>query len=447
MACISSSAWQQQAVVVFFLIAVAASQCGAVRHMGTAPSVVKLSEHNLPGTTQVENSRAAGHALANAKNTVQLTAAADDSVMGVSTNYTRRVLAGCGTGNPIDDCWRCDPDWASHRQSLADCAIGFGRNAVGGQNGQIYIVTDNSDDDVVNPTPGTLRWGAIQDEPLWIIFQQDMLIELKEELMMNSFKTLDGRGANVHIAGRACLTIQFVSNIIVHGIHIHDCVSTGPATIRSTPEHVGNRGTTDGDGINVFGSNNIWIDHNYFANCADGLTDVIEGSTAITISNNYFTNHDKVMLLGAHPQDTFDKNMEVTVAFNHFGANLVQRMPRCRFGYFHVVNNYYYSWGTYAVGGSENPTINSEGNYYIAPSGAPFKEVTKRLEDDGTESIADWESWNWRSAGDIFINGAYFTPSGVNSNDATFYAKATSFSARPASMVGVMTNDAGPLML
>jgi pectate lyase len=112
-----------------------------------------------------------------------------------------------------------------------------------------------------------------------------------------------------------------------------------------------------------------------------------------------------------------------------------------------VVNNYYYSWGTYAVGGSENPTINSEGNYYIAPSGAPFKEVTKRLEDDGTESIADWESWNWRSAGDIFINGAYFTPSGVNSNDATFYAKATSFSARPASMVSVMTNDAGPLML
>lgn len=78
MACISSSAWQPQAVVVLFLIAVAASQCGAVRHMGTAPSVVKLSEHNLPGTIQVENSRAAGHALANAKNTVQLTAAADD---------------------------------------------------------------------------------------------------------------------------------------------------------------------------------------------------------------------------------------------------------------------------------------------------------------------------------------------------------------------------------
>jgi hypothetical protein len=57
-----------------------------------------------------------------------------------------------------------DPYRASHRQSLGDCAIGFGRNAVGGQNGQIYIVTDNSDDDVMNPNSRTLRWGAIQNE-------------------------------------------------------------------------------------------------------------------------------------------------------------------------------------------------------------------------------------------------------------------------------------------
>jgi hypothetical protein len=36
----------------------------------------------------------------------------------------------------------------------------------------------------------------------------------------------------------------------------------------------------------------------------------------------------QVMLLGAHPKDTIDKDMRVTVAFNHFGANLVERMPR-----------------------------------------------------------------------------------------------------------------------
>jgi pectate lyase len=47
---------------------------------------------------------------------------------------------------------------------------------------------------------------------------------------------------------------------------------------------------------------------------------------------------------------------------------------RCRHGKFHVVNNNYQGWGMYAIGGSENPTINSEGNRFFAPNGA--KEVS-----------------------------------------------------------------------
>lgn len=62
-----------------------------------------------------------------------------------------------------------------------------------------------------------------------------MNIQLKEELIMNSYKTLDGRGHNVHISGGACLTLQYVNNIIIHNIHIHDCKSTGPADVRSSP--------------------------------------------------------------------------------------------------------------------------------------------------------------------------------------------------------------------
>ncbi|RVW68963.1 putative pectate lyase 5 [Vitis vinifera] len=122
-----------------------------------------------------------------------------------SINASRRNLGyfSCGTGNPIDDCWRCDANWDKNRQRLADCAIGFGKDAMGGKNGRIYVVTDSEDDDPVNPRPGTLRHAVIQDEPLWIIFKRDMVIKLKQELVMNSFKTIDGRGASVHIAGRA----------------------------------------------------------------------------------------------------------------------------------------------------------------------------------------------------------------------------------------------------
>lgn len=239
-----------------------------------------------------------------------------------------------------------------------------------------------------------------------------MSIHLRNELILTSFKTIDGRGFNVHIAGGAGLTLQSISNVIIHGVHIHDTVPTGPATVRSSMTHSGGRGRTDGDAINIYSSHDIWIDHCYFANGADGLVDVTMGSTGVTISNNYFTDHDKVILLGAHPRDMFDMHMRVTVAYNHFGPRLIERLPRyplcalsgfeighvcnhvvcfvivlvvvmkhrfCRIrhGCVHVLNNMYEGWGMYAIGGSEGPTIVSQGNVFTAPNGGN-KEVCSR---------------------------------------------------------------------
>lgn len=48
---------------------------------------------------------------------------------------------------------------------------------------------------------------------------------------------------------------------------------------------------------------------------------------------------------------------------------------RCRHGYFHVVNNDYTHWEMYAIGGSADPTINSQGNRYLAPANPFAKEV------------------------------------------------------------------------
>ncbi|KAH1131337.1 hypothetical protein J1N35_002715 [Gossypium stocksii] len=277
-------------------------------------------------------------------------------------NVSRRNLKylSCATGNPIDDCWRCDPNWEKNRRRLADCAIGFGKNAIGGRDGKLYVVTDSSDDDPVNPKPGTLRHAVIQDEPLWIVFARDMTIQLKEELIMNSFKTIDGRGASVHIAGGPCITIQFVTNIIIHGLHIHDCKQGGNAMVRDSPRHYGWRTTSDGDGV-------------------------------------------------------------------------------CRHGYFHVVNNDYTHWEMYAIGGSANPTINSQGNRFTAPNDIFSKEVTKH--EDAPES--EWKNWNWRSEGDLMVNGAFFTRSGAGASSS--YAKASSLGARPSSHVATITNNAGAL--
>ncbi|KAL6579767.1 hypothetical protein OROMI_007791 [Orobanche minor] len=346
----------------------------------------------------------------------------------------------CKTGNPIDDCWRCDSNWEKNRQKLADCVIGFGKNAIGGRDGKIYVVTDHENDDPVNPRPGTLRHAVIQEEPLWIIFARDMVIQLKEELIMNSFKTIDGRGASVHISGGPCITIQYVTNIIIHGVHIHDCKQGGNAMVRDSPRHSGYRTVSDGDGVSIFGGSHVWVDHCSFSNCQDGLIDAIHGSTAITISNNHMAHHDKVMLLGHSDAYIQDKGMQVTIAFNHFGEGLVQRMPRCRHGYFHVVNNDYTHWEMYAIGGSANPTINSQGNRFLAPNAKSSKEVTKH--EDAAEY--EWRKWNWRSEGDLMLNGAFFRPSGAGGASSS-YAKASSLGAMPSALVGPLTSAAGPL--
>ncbi|XP_049379175.1 probable pectate lyase 13 [Solanum stenotomum] len=348
------------------------------------------------------------------------------------------ITTQCETGNPIDDCWRCDPNWSKNRQRLADCAIGFGQNAIGGKNGKYYVVSDSSDLDTVNPTPGTLRYAVIQEEPLWIIFSGDMFIKLKHELIVNSYKTIDGRGAKVHITGNGCITLQYISNVIIHNIHIYNCLPSGNTDIRSTPTHVGHRGRSDGDGISIFASRNIWIDHCALSHCTDGLIDAIMGSTGITISNSYFSHHDEVMLLGHDDKYLPDAGMQVTIAFNHFGVGLVQRMPRCRRGYIHVVNNDFTEWQMYAIGGSANPTINSQGNRYTAPLDANAKEVTKRVETDEGE----WSGWNWRTDGDVMVNGAFFVPSGEEGL-GNQYAKASSVEPKSAAIIDQLTLNAG----
>ncbi|KAL0450591.1 UNVERIFIED_CONTAM: putative pectate lyase 3 [Sesamum latifolium] len=295
--------------------------------------------------------------------------------------WGKKYLGPCVATNPIDRCWRCNPNWALNRQKYADCAQGFGAAATGGKFGPLYVVRDPSDNDMMNPKPGTLRHAVIQPGPLWIIFAHSMNIKLNQELIMTSEKTIDGRGALIQITGGAGLTIQFVHNIIITNLKITNIVPSPGGTIRDSVNHYGFRTGSDGDAINIFGSHNIWIDHLSMSGGADGLIDAVMGATAITISNCHFVRHDKVLLFGGRDMDEIDSKMQITLAFNHFGKHLVQRMPRCRRGFFHLVNNDYTHWLMYAIGGSHHATIISQGNRYIAPPLPDKRQVTHREAD------------------------------------------------------------------
>ncbi|KAG6492431.1 hypothetical protein ZIOFF_047394 [Zingiber officinale] len=295
-----------------------------------------------------------------------------------TANNTRRGLRGkrmnsknepCVATNPIDRCWRCRSDWSKNRKLMAKCAKGFGRHTTGGLDGRFYIVTNPADDDMVNPKKGTLRWGVIQDRPLWIVFASDMIIRLNEELIVNSNKTIDGRGYNVRIVGGASMMLQFIHNVIITNLHIHDIVPGDGGMIRDSETHYGFRTRSDGDGISIFGSSNIWIDHVSMANCGDGLIDAIMGSTAITISNSHFTQHNDRIIL--------------------------------------------------------NVTL---------------LQVTKR--EYSPENI--WKDWNWRSEGDLLMNGAVFVPSGVDPNTNSIDERDL-IKAKPGTFVTRLTRYSGAL--
>lgn len=137
------------------------------------------------------------------------------------------------------------------------------------------------------------------------------------------------------------------------------------------------------DSISIKGGTHIWIDHSSFQDGPetvekyfgrkyehrDGLVDITNEADYITISYSTFENHNKTMLIGSSDSKISDEGkLHVTLHHNYF-HNIVQRLPRVRFGQVHVYNNYFSSDTTngeyayaYALGIGKNSQIYAENN-------------------------------------------------------------------------------------
>ncbi|TYG65733.1 hypothetical protein ES288_D06G210500v1 [Gossypium darwinii] len=341
--------------------------------------------------------------------------------------------------NVIDECWRGNPLWRSQRQQLAKCSVGFVGKMINnfGKDVVKYKVIDPSDDPL-SPKSGTLRYGTIMIKgKVWITFKNSMTITLQRPLLLSSFTAIDGRGVDVHITGVGCLLVYQATDIIIHGLRIHHCKAQPPSTVMGPNAKVIPLGQMDGDAIRLVTARKVWIDHNTLYECQDGLLDVTRGSTNITVSNNWFRNQDKVMLLGHDDGHLRDKNMKVTVIFNHFGPNCNQRMPRVRHGYARISKNFYQGWEQYAIGGSMSPSIKSEANFFVAPNDVGNKEVTWRKGEKGL--------WKFYSVGDVFKNGASFNKQTGVGGAKPNYNQEQNFKVVDAGSVKKLTSESGVL--
>ncbi|KAH7098718.1 pectate lyase [Auriculariales sp. MPI-PUGE-AT-0066] len=91
-------------------------------------------------------------------------------------------------------------------------------------------------------------------------------------LDVNSNKTIRGIGSNAGFKGIG-LMISSKTNVIVQNIRISD---------------LNQQYVWGGDGISVFSSSQVWLDHNYIARVGRQFLTIAYDTTTIAITNNYF---------------------------------------------------------------------------------------------------------------------------------------------------------------
>ncbi|MFF6984069.1 polysaccharide lyase family 1 protein [Streptomyces sp. NPDC008343] len=169
--------------------------------------------------------------------------------------------------------------------------------------------------------------------------------------------TIVGVGKGSGILGGS-LQIKGVDNVILRNLTIEAPVDCFPQWDPTDDNKTG-AWNSEYDGVVVYGSTRVWIDHNtltdgrypdstlpsYFGKVYqqhDGLLDIVRGANHVTVSWNSFADHDKTMLIGnsdsAGSTDT-DK-LKVTLHHNRF-EGIVERAPRVRFGQVDSYNNHF----------------------------------------------------------------------------------------------------------
>ena len=184
-----------------------------------------------------------------------------------------------------------------------------------------------------------------------------------DRLEIKSNKTVVGLRAGTGL--KAAIHINNASNVILRNL-----VVRGP----------GSNEDQAWDNINIEGSSkNIWVDHCEFWDGQDGNADVVKGADTVTFTWNVFgyalSGHPhnlSNLIASSDSEPESDGKLDITYMFNWWKAAM-ERQPRCRYGYIHVVNNLYTSDSS--VGASKLGVTNgymcnvrTENNHFISQS-------------------------------------------------------------------------------
>ncbi|MCT9820471.1 hypothetical protein N3K63_09280 [Microbacterium sp. W1N] len=166
--------------------------------------------------------------------------------------------------------------------------------------------------------------------------------------------TLVGVGDDARVVG-ASLRIRDAHNVIVRNLTLSDAYDCFP---QWDANDSGGNWNSAYDNLSVWTSTSVWIDHNTFDDgehpplslervygrpfeVHDGFVDVTHGADLVTMSWNWFQNHDKTDLIGSSDSRTQDRGQHRVTQHHNRWTDIGQRAPRVRYGDVHVYNNLY----------------------------------------------------------------------------------------------------------
>ncbi|WP_328870483.1 pectate lyase [Streptomyces sp. NBC_00287] len=210
--------------------------------------------------------------------------------------------------------------------------------------------------------------------------------------------TIVGVGRDSGIRGGS-LQIRGVDNVIVRNLTIEAPVDCFPQWDPTDDNKTG-AWNSEYDGVVVYGSTHVWIDHNtltdgrypdsslpeYFGKVYqqhDGLVDVVRGANYVTVSWNSLEDHDKTMLIGNSDSagSTDSGKLKVTLHHNRF-EGIVERAPRVRFGQVDSYNNHFVVTGDqkfgYVFGIGASSQLNATDNAFSLAAGVSTGKVLKK---------------------------------------------------------------------
>jgi pectate lyase len=220
-------------------------------------------------------------------------------------------------------------------------------------NGTPYLLTGGSMGDTVEAKSLAELISYLGDEiPRIVKLSKYIEGGSTDEIKINSDKTLTGTNDLAHIKG-VRVAINGSRNVIIKNVTFSKVLRADEMEING-------------------GARNVWIDHcelftdrdhdndeDYY----DGLLDIKNESSFITVSWCYLHDHNKGVLISSGDDSYQDSVQRITFHHNYF-RNCNSRLPSIRFGKAHIFNNFYEDNNT-AVNTRMNACVRVEKNYFL----------------------------------------------------------------------------------